>query len=103
MGDWMRLSFRDGAQKMWRQCGRLVVCDGMLTSETPRARKALISSSLASGQARGEAEARAAREMMRVRRYMAGRALWESDGEVRLLLGIELWKDGKSGRCLTIL
>lgn len=41
-------------------------CVSQRTSETPLARRALISSSLSSGQAVGEAEARATRQMARV-------------------------------------
>ena len=59
-------------------------CDSRLTSETPFARRAFISSSLSSGQAMGEAEASAMRYVKRVvkrGRCMSNISVWQATNE----------------------
>ena len=73
--------FEDSVQRLGRLWGILDACVILLTSETPLTRSALISSSFLSGQAMGEAEARAVRYIKKVVRrgtYIPKKLAWQS-------------------------
>ena len=77
--------YKESLRKEDEQWEGLNTCDGQLTSETPFARSALICSSLSSGQAMGEVEARVMRQMMRVvrrGRYMSKVSVQQAKDEV---------------------